>query len=137
MSTAGPSSIPSAPATEYNADLSKGYVYHLLSASREADDGGEGTIASHPTPDQLTSSSDFATRLQEYIFNTGFCAQQFADVQVVFFNTSLKLHRCELVLLGPKLTGSDPCTLAIPRAPDHEPHAWQHAAAGIQRCEHN
>lgn len=38
-------------------------------------------------------SSSFATDLQSYVFNTGFCHQQFADVQVVFFQTSLKLHR--------------------------------------------
>ncbi|BEI83452.1 hypothetical protein CcaverHIS002_0400560 [Cutaneotrichosporon cavernicola] len=46
-----------------------------------------------PISPPANSKTSFASSLQEYIFNTGFCGQQYADIQVVFFNTSLKLHR--------------------------------------------
>ncbi|CAK9787124.1 hypothetical protein CC85DRAFT_286025 [Cutaneotrichosporon oleaginosum] len=58
------------------------------------------TRTDSPTPSTVPTSAHtlepktaFASSLQEYIFNSGFCGQQFADIQVVFFNTSLKLHR--------------------------------------------
>jgi hypothetical protein len=48
----------------------------------------------HATSQVTEAKTSFASGLQEYIFNSGFCGQQYADIQVVFFNTSLKLHRC-------------------------------------------
>jgi len=45
-----------------------------------------------PSPDPATS---FALAFSGYVFNAGFCHQQWADVQVSFFGTSLRLHRRE------------------------------------------
>jgi hypothetical protein len=49
--------------------------------------------------DKLTPSVDpatvFARDMAGYVFNAGFCHQQWADVQVSFFGTSLRLHRRE------------------------------------------
>ena len=37
-----------------------------------------------------------AVALTNYIFNVGYMGQQWADVQLTFFETALKLHRSEL-----------------------------------------
>ncbi|KAL1409555.1 hypothetical protein Q8F55_003540 [Vanrija albida] len=39
------------------------------------------------------AAATFASGMAEHIFNNGFCHQQWADIQVVFFSGSLKLHR--------------------------------------------
>lgn len=53
----------------------------------------------HLGQDKLTPSVDpatvFARDMAGYVFNAGFCHQQWADVQVSFFGTSLRLHRRE------------------------------------------
>lgn len=44
-------------------------------------------------PPSLDPATAFAVDLSGYVFNNGFCHQEWADVQVSFFSTSLKLHR--------------------------------------------
>jgi hypothetical protein len=39
-----------------------------------------------------------AVNLTNYIFNVGYMGQQWADVQLTFFETALKLHRSELLM---------------------------------------
>ncbi|GMK58591.1 hypothetical protein CspeluHIS016_0600330 [Cutaneotrichosporon spelunceum] len=60
-----------------------------MSATGTASPAPSTAVTSHAAD----SKTSFASSLQEYVFNTGFCGQQYADIQVVFFNTSLKLHR--------------------------------------------
>lgn len=60
---------------------------------------------------RLTLSSDpsyHALGLSSYIFNVGYMSQEWTDIQVVFFDQPLKLHRSKslALLAGPNLTSS-------------------------------
>lgn len=67
--------------------------------------------------DNRAETTQHAVGLADFIFNVGYLGQNWADIQVTFFNTGIKLHRSELshANLGHrKLTG---CLVILARSP--------------------
>lgn len=101
---------------------------------------GYTDLLSFPGHHRLTTSEDFASGLANYVFNTGFCGQQWADVQLLFFNTSVKLHRRECAALGFEGHPADlshPRPFSVPGSPAHELLAGLDSAASVHGREHH